>query len=65
MVTFLRMRRISASVEIGDVFVGDKDAAGIGLEETHDVAQAHGLADAASPDDRQRLARVHAEVDID
>ena len=61
MVTFLRMRRISASRHLGDIGIGDEDVAGIGLKESHDVAQAHGLTNAASPDDGQRLAGVDAE----
>ena len=52
-------------VGVGDVGVGDDDAAVVGLEESHDVAQAHGLADAAAADDGQGLAGIHVKVGID
>ena len=65
MVTFLRISRSWASVEIGDVLIGHKDPALVGLQKAHDVAQADGLADAAAADDGQRFARVDVKVDID
>ncbi len=65
MVTFLRISRSCGLVEIGDVLVGHEDAALVGLEESHDVAQAHRLADAAAADDGQRFAHVDVKVDID
>ena len=65
MVTFLRMRAQFGFVKVGDVFMGHDDAAGVGLQKPHDVAQAHRLAHAAAADDGQRLAGVHVKVDVD
>ena len=52
-------------IEIGDVLVGDDDAAGVGLEEAHDVLQANAFADAAAADDGEGLAGIEIEAAID
>ena len=65
MVTFLRISRSCASVKVGDVLVGHKHAALIGLEEAHDVAQADGFAHAAAADDGYCFACVHVKVSVD
>ena len=44
MVTFLRMRPSSALRTVGDVFVRHDHAPVVGLEESHHVAEGHGLA---------------------
>ena len=57
MVTFLRMRSRSLFGIIGDVFVRHNDPAGIRLEKSHNVLQRDGFADAAAPQDADRLSR--------
>ena len=57
MVTFLRIRAKLRLPDIGNVLVGDDDPALVGLQESHDVPQGHGFADAAPADDGDRLAR--------
>ena len=36
----------------------------VGLQEAHDVPEAHGLADAAAADDGERLAGIDIKIDI-
>ena len=59
------MRRSSGSGEIGDVLVGDDDAAAVGLEEAHDVLKGYGFPDAAAADDGDGLPGIDVEIGID
>ena len=51
--------------QIGDVLMRDDHLPAVRLEETHDVRERYGLADAAASDDRYRLARIDVKVAID
>src|SRR5215469_11364688 len=49
---------------VGDVFAGDDDAAGIGLEKSHDVMQRDRLAHPAAAEDTDGLGGHYVEADV-
>ena len=62
--TFLRTTCICSSVKPADVFSGDENLSGVGLEEAHDLLQRDRFADAAAAEDAECLPRENEEADI-
>jgi hypothetical protein len=49
---------------VSDVLAGDDDAAGVGLQESHDVMQGNGFSNAAASEDADGFGGEHVEGDV-